>query len=71
MVPGNKVSAVMFCKQLLAYAVHVNFIGAIILSISMQYAELGTKYFLQMYLNAKYIDVLKYFCKYFFILFSK
>ena len=24
-----------------------------------------------MYLNTKYIDVFKYFCKYFFILFSK
>ena len=39
------------------------------------FAELGTRYFLQMYLNTKYIDVfkcfLKYFFKYFFILFSK
>ena len=35
---------------------------------------LNTKYFLQMYLNINnnnYIDVFKYFCKYFFILFSK
>ena len=28
---------------------------------------LNTKYFLQMYLNNNYIDVFKYFCKYFFI----
>ena len=32
---------------------------------------LNTKYFLQMYWNTKYIDVFKYFCKYFLILFSK
>ena len=32
---------------------------------------LNTKYFCKMYLNTKYIDVFKYFCKYFFILFSK
>ena len=32
---------------------------------------LNTKYFLQMHLNNNYIDVFKYFCKYFFILFSK
>ena len=32
---------------------------------------LHTEYFLQMYLNNNYIDVFKYFCKYFFILFSK
>ena len=32
---------------------------------------LNTKYFLQMYLNNNYIDVFKYFCKYFFILFKK
>ena len=31
----------------------------------------NTKYFLQMYLNNNYIDVFKYLCKYFFILFSK
>ena len=31
---------------------------------------LNTKYFLQMYLNNNYIDVFKYFCKYFFILFQ-
>ena len=28
--------------------------------------HLNTKYSLQMYLNTKYMDVLKYFCKYFF-----
>ena len=32
---------------------------------------LNTKYFLEMCLNTNYIDVFKYFCKYFFILFSK
>ena len=32
---------------------------------------LNTKNFLQMYLNTKFIDLFKYFCKYFFILFSK
>ena len=32
---------------------------------------LNTKYVLQMYLNNNYIDVFKYFCKYFFILISK
>ena len=33
-MPGEKVSAVMFCKQFLAYAVHM--IGPIILSINIQ-----------------------------------
>ena len=32
---------------------------------------LNTKYFLQIYLNTNYIDVFKYFCDYFLILFSK
>ena len=36
LVPGEKVSAVMFCKQFLAYAVHIELIGAIILSINIQ-----------------------------------
>ena len=31
---------------------------------------LNTKYFLQMYSNTKYIDVFKYFCKYFLYYFQ-
>ena len=32
---------------------------------------LNTKYFLQMYLYNNYIDVFKYFCKYFFYIIFK
>ena len=31
---------------------------------------LNTKYFLQMYLNNNYIDIFKYFCKYFLYYFQ-